>query len=288
MGLALLWVLALLDLAAARDHLPPSARQRFIAWASLGWVGHLRQWRVLYAASLVFGGGYLIAYPLVQSLLFADFHAGLMPGLNDAIGPARAVVHGVQVALAMTIVVMYVMCRLGGYERYFSVEQFWALSKPLLAFSLFWFYFWWASFLTFWYGRLPGETDLIRFLVLNSYLGPFIVSLVLNFIVPLVALIWSPVRRSAWGPAFVSAGILVGTFVNEVRIYVSAFSIEDPTLHALDGIPPGQWPEAPDVLIAIGGIAGCVLLFMLVSKIVPSSRCGRSARDCASPRSAVT
>ncbi|MCH7608643.1 MAG: hypothetical protein IIC94_08800, partial [Chloroflexi bacterium] len=64
-------------------------------------------------------------------------------------------------------------------------------------------------------------------------------------------------------------GILVGSYVNEVRTYVSAFSIEDPTLHALDGIPPGQWPEAADVLIGIGAIAGCVLLFMLVSKIVP-------------------
>ena len=169
----------------------------------------------------------------------------------------------------MTLVVMYVMRRLGGYERYFGVEQFWALSKPLLAFSLFWFYFWWASFLTFWYGRQPGETDLIRFLVLDSYLAPFILSLVLNFIVPLVTLIWSPVRRSTWGPALVGFGILIGSFVNEVRVYVSAFSIEDPTLHALAEIPPGQWPEAADVLIALGGIAGCVLLFMLVSKIVP-------------------
>ena len=268
-GLALLWVLALPDLAAARDHLPPSARQRVIAWASLGWLGHLRQWRVLYSASMLFGAMYLLAYPLVQSLLIADFHAGLLPGLKDAIAPARAVVHGIQGAIAMTIVVMYVMRRLGGYERYFAVDQFWALSKPLLAFSLFWFYFWWSSFITFWYGRLPGETDLIRFLVLNSYLGPFIVSMVLNFIVPLVTLIWSPVRRSAWGPALVSIGILVGSYVNEVRTYVSAFSIEDPTLHALDGIPPGQWPEAADVLIGIGAIAGCVLLFMLVSKIVP-------------------
>ena len=268
-GLALLWILALPDLAAARDHLPPSARQRVIAWASLGWIGHVRQWRVLYSASMLFGAMYLLAYPLVQSLLIADFHAGLLPGLKDAIAPARAVVHGLQGAIAMTIVVMYVMRRLGGYERYFSVEQFWALSKPLLAFSLFWFYFWWASFITFWYGRIPGETDLIRFLVLDSYLLPFVVSLVLNFIVPLVALIWSPVRRSAWGPALVSAGILVGSYVNEVRTYVSAFSIEDPTAHELGSIPPGQWPEAADVLIGIGGIAGCVLLFMLVSKIVP-------------------
>ena len=269
-GLAFLWTLALPDLAAARDHLPSSSRQRFIAWASLGWVGHVRQWRVLYSGSMLLGAMYLLTYPLVQTLLVSDFHAGLLPGLKDAIAPARAVVHGIQGAIGMTLVVMYVMRRLGrGYDRYFTVEQFWALSKPLLAFSLFWFYFWWASFLTFWYGRQPGETDLIRFLVLDSYRLPFMASLILNFLVPLIALIWSPVRRSVGGPALVGAGIVVGAFINEVRVYVSAFSIEDPTLHALDGVPPGQWPEAPDMLIAVGGIAGAVLLFMLVSKIVP-------------------
>ena len=38
----------------------------------------------------------------------------------------------------------------------------------------------------------------------------------------------------------------------------------------LDPIPPGQWPDALDVLIIGGGIASCVLLFMLVSKLVPA------------------
>ena len=47
-GVLLLWVLALPDLAAVRDHLPPSARQRLASMLSLGWVGNLRAWRVHY------------------------------------------------------------------------------------------------------------------------------------------------------------------------------------------------------------------------------------------------
>ncbi len=268
-GLALLWTVALPDLAAARDHLPPSARQRLIKWLSLGWVGGSRQWRVLYKGSLLLGGFYLLTYPLVQTLMISDFHHGLIPGLKDAIIPATVVVNGLQGAVGMTLVTMYLMRRMGGYENYFSVEQFWALSKPLLAFSLLWFYFWWASFITFWYGRQPGESEVIRLLVLDEYRGALMASFFLNFLGPLIALVWNPVRRSIWGPALVGGGIILGALVNQVRLYVSAFSVADPTQHVMDPRPATQWPEAPDILIMVGAISGCVLLFMLVSKIIP-------------------
>jgi hypothetical protein len=169
---------------------------------------------------------------------------------------------------------MYVMRRFGGYERYFGIDQFWALSKPLLAFSLLWFYFWWGSFITFWYGRQPGETELIRFMVLDSYRYPLMVSFMLNFIGPLVALVWNPVRRSIWGPTIVGAGVLVGALVNHIRWYVAPFSVPDPPEgeawpHVLPEIPAGQLPGAADALIVVGGIAGAVLLFMLINKIIP-------------------
>jgi hypothetical protein len=95
------------------------------------------------------------------------------------------------------------------------------------------------------------------------------ISFFLNFMGPLMFLVWNPVRRSVWGPALVGMGVLIGAFINHVRLFVSAFSIEDPTQHVLNPVPPGQWPDAPDVLIIIGGISGCALMFMLVSKIIP-------------------
>ena len=264
-----MWGVALPDLAAARDHLPASPRQRVIGWLSLGWVGGIRQWRVLYQGSLLAGAMYLLTYPLVQTLMVSDFHHGLIPGLKDAIIPATVVVNGLQGAVGMTLLTMYLMRRLGNYEKYFSVEQFWALSKPLLAFSLLWFYFWWASFITFWYGRQPGESEVIRLLVLDEYRAALMVSFFLNFIGPLVALVWNPVRRSVWGPALVGTGVVIGALVNQVRLYVSAFSVADPSQHVMHPRPATQWPDAPDLLIMIGAISGCVLLFMLISKVVP-------------------
>lgn len=269
LGLVFMWTLALPDLAAVRDHMPKTFRGRLARTLALGWTGNHRQWRVLHMGVLIMGAFYLLLYPTVQTLMQADFQAGLIPGMKDAIAPATAVLNSLQGAVGLTLVVMYLMRRFGGYGRYFEVDQFWALSKPLLAFSLFWFYFWWASFITFWYGRQPGETEVMRLLILDSYRIPFMISFFLNFLGPLIALIWNPVRRSVWGPSLVGAGILVGALINNIRWYVAAFSIDDPSQHVLNPRPPGQVPDAPDVLIVIGGIAGCVLLFMLVNKVIP-------------------
>ena len=268
-AIALVWTLALPDLSAARDHMPASRRQRIIGRLALGWTGSLRQWRVHRIGVLTMGAMYLLFFPLVMTLMNTDFSAGLLPGVKDAIAPATAVAAAVQSALGLMLVTMYLMRRLGGYDRYFTVEQFWSLAKPMLALSLLWFYFWWASFITFWYGRQPAESALLRFLILDQYRIPFMISFFLNFLGPLIALVWNPVRRSIWGPVIIGGGILIGAFVNHLRLYVSAFSIPDPKLHVLKSPPSTQWPDAPDILMIVGAISASVLVFMLVSKIVP-------------------
>ena len=269
-GLTFLWSAALPDLAAIRDHLPRSRRQRLVAVLSLGWKGNVRQWRVLYPAILILGAFYLMLYPLIQTLVSSDLSAGLLPGLKDAIYPAFQTLQGLQAGIAVTLVTMFVLRRTGGYGRYIGTDQFWALSKPLLATSLLWFYFWWATFLTFWYGRQPSELALIDLIMFGTYRIPFLMAFFLNFLIPVVGLIWNPVRRSVWGPTLIGLSILIGTFFNQVRMYVSAYSIPDSELghHALGAIPAGQLPQVPDVLIAMGAVSGAVLLFMLASKLV--------------------
>ena len=268
-GLAFLWTLALPDLAAARDHLKASGRQRVIQWLALGWVGHVRQWRVHRMGILTLGAFYMLLFPLVHVLIASDLSAGLLPGWKDAIFPAHQILSGVQGAVALTLVTMFILRTAGGYHRYLEEDQFWGLAKPLLALSLLWFYFWWASFLTLWYGRQPAEVSLLRLLMFESYRFPFLMAFFLNFLIPLLALMWNPIRRSVWGPALVGLGILVGNFFNQIRIYVASYSVEDPTAHVLERIPAGQFPEAADVLIVIGGISGAALLYLLVSKLVP-------------------
>ena len=208
-------------------------------------------------------------FMLVQTLISSDLSAGLLPGYKDAIFPAFQTLQGLQGSVAIVLITMFIVRNAGGYQRYIGVDQFWALSKPLLAFSLLWFYFWWSTFITLWYGRMPGEQELLKFLMFKTYLVPFLFAFFLNFLIPLLALMWNPVRKSILGPTLVAVGILVGSMFNQVRMYVSAFSVEDPTTHILESLPPIQLPELPDILIMVGAVAAPALLFMLVSKIIP-------------------
>ncbi|MBI5434580.1 MAG: hypothetical protein HZA52_17245, partial [Planctomycetes bacterium] len=63
-----------------------------------------------------------------------------------------------------------------------SRDIFWNLGKILLALCLLWFYFWWADFLTFWYGRLPNEENILQLLMFGPYRTAFILSFILNFL----------------------------------------------------------------------------------------------------------
>lgn len=271
-GLALLHFIALPDLAAARDHLEPSWRQKLVSALSLGWIGNLRAWRVQYLGVLTFGAIYLMSYPLVQTLFSSDFHASQVPGLKDAIFPATVTLVGLQGAVATLIVFMFVLRQTGGYANYIGTDQFWSLSKPLLAFSLLWFYFWWASFLTFWYGRTDGEVNVLQLLYLGPYRDIFMASLFLNFLGPMLALIWNPVRKSIWGPTLVATFILIGSWLNMMRIYVSASSVPDSELgnHYLHAVPSGMlMPGLGDLMMSVGAISACALVFLLASKVIP-------------------
>ena len=205
----------------------------------------------------------------VHMLISVDFAMSLVPGWKDAIFPAFHALSGLQSAVALTLVTMFILRWKGGLKGYLEVDQFWGLSKLLLALSLLWFYFWWAGFFTYWYGRQPAEQSVLKLLMTETYRIPFYVAFGLSFVVPFVILMWNIIRKTTWGPALAGAIVLVGTFFNIIRFYVPAFSIEDSTLHALETAPPANAPGLTDVLVVVGALAGAALVYMLATRIFP-------------------
>lgn len=258
-GLALLWIASIPDLAALRDR----GRGGWTAVLALGWQGTLRQWRVHKAALGVVGGFYFIAYVGGSIVVASDLVLSFVPGWKDSIFPAYHALSGLQAGLAAVVLTAFVLRTIGGYRRYFQVDQFWGAAKLLLALSLLWAYFQWSAFLTFWYGRTPTEQNLQQLLYFGPYRPLFVTSLFLNWLVPLFAFIIGPVRRSIWGPSLVSLSILVGAFFDRIRLYVGAWSVPDPTGHAFEHVPAAVAPTGADYLILIGGLAGALLLYLL-------------------------
>jgi len=87
-------------------------------------------------------------------------------------------------------------------------------------------------------------------------------------------MMWNPVRKSVWGPALIAGSVLIGTFLDRIRLYVAAYSlpgIGDPLIdkHELAGIPKAHLPDAADIMVIAGAISGSILVYMLASKVIP-------------------
>ncbi len=267
-GLALLYLAAIPDFAAARDYLRGSRRGLY-ARLALGWQGTQRQWTGLRSALVLLGVFYFMLMAYVQILIPVDFAMSLVPGWDSTVLPAYQMVTSLEAAVALVVVAAYLWRRFGGLDRYIRNDHFASSGPILFSLALLSFYLWWSDFLTRWYGRTPREQNLLLFLDFGSYFVPWLLAFLLLFLIPFALLLWRPIRHSVLGLTLVSAGVLVGTFFDRVRIYVGAFTVEDVTARQLDTIPAARPPDALDVLMIFGALAGAGLLYLAASKLVP-------------------
>ena len=268
-GLAFLYTSLLPDLAAVRDH--GSGRSQ--AWAARfarGWIGTDQQWATHKSALGILGAFYITAYVMTHLVVSTDLAMSLVPGWKDPIFPAFHAVTGFQMGLAVLLVSMFLLRKLGGLGRYFEVDQFWGYSRILLGVTLFWFYFWWSGFILFWYGRLPHEQSIIALLMFGDpatepllsrpQLLMFAGAIGLSFIVPLLLIMWNFLRRSILGPTVVAVVIIVGGLFDRMRIYSNSWSVDQVEGHGLDAIPPINAPGLADVFVLVGMISAVLFL----------------------------
>ena len=274
-GLALLWVSALPDLASIRDN-STGRRQRWSARLAFGWRGTSKQWNMLYHRMGILGAFYFIMLVFVHFLISVDFLMTLVPGWIDALFPATHAANALQAGVATMLLTMFFLRQFGGYKEYIGLDQFWSLGKLLFALSLLWFWFWFSSFIVLWYGKKPNEQDALELLIIGPYQPVFMAVFILNFVVPLFTMIWNPLRKSIWGPTLIAASVIVGTFLDRVRLYVAGYSIPgigDPNVdkHELGGaIPKANYPDLADVFIIVGAISGSILMYMLATRLIPA------------------
>lgn len=266
------WFSSIPDLAIVRDHGTP-VRRGLAGWLSRGWIGSHRQWRIYEKVVNNIGVLYVMTYVATMTVLASDFIIALIPGYFTAVFPAYFTISSFQAGIALTIVTMAVLRRWGGQGDYLGREQFWALGKLLLAFSLLWFYFWWSEFIIFWYGRTPREIAVLKLIMAETYRWPFILAFAMNFALPLLILMWNPIRRSIAGPTVVACIVLVGNLIDRVRLASAAFSQPNSALlghaHELHEVPAAYNPNLGDLAILIGMVAGGVMLALWVTRYLP-------------------
>ena len=272
-GLMMLWLSSLPDLAAIRDH-GSGWRRRWAARLAGRWTGTTQQWNMQAHRVGMLGALYFMMLVFAHFLISVDFLMTLVPGWIDALFPITHAANALQAGAATVVLTMFCLRQFGGYKEEISVDQFWSLGKLMFALSLLWFWFWFSSFIVLWYGKKPAEQAAIELLMVGPYQPAFMAAFVLNFVVPLFTMIWNPIRRSIWGPTIIATSILFGTLFDRIRLYAAAYSVPgigDPTVdkHELHTLPVANLPDVADIFIILGAIGGAILVYLLGTRLIP-------------------
>ena len=267
-GMALLRLSARPDLAQAY-YAATGWRRTFYGLISGGWYGTKKQWNAQKAGLALLGAWYFMLLIFVQFIFVTDYAMSMVPGWKDSVLPPMYTVMSFQSALSLILVVLFVMRRKGGYAGYIGKAPFWSASKILLGLTLLWTYHLFAFFITYWYGRLEHEENIIRYVFTQPYLTLFLGNFVFSFVAPFLTLIWNPVRRSDWGPTLAGGFALVGALLFNLRTFNAAFNTGEHFEFALTRVPAAVWPGLTDVFLILGGLGLVALIYLLAAKVVP-------------------
>ena len=268
-GLMLVWLSSSPDVAITKNQttgIRKFLQTRLGSW----WIGSSAQWFTLHHRLGILGAFYFMSLVAVHFTFSSDFCMALIPGWIDALFPVTHAHNSLQAGVSIVILTMFIMHKFGGYEKEIELDQFWGMGKLQFALCILWFWFWFSSFIIFWYGAKPAEQSVIELLISGPYLPVFIAVFCLNFFIPLCTMIWNPLRVSILGPTLIAVCVLIGTALDRIRLYVAAFSVSDQApAHSLQNIPSAMSPSTYDVMIWIGGLSGCILVYLLATKVFP-------------------
>lgn len=268
LGVAILWLAATPDLAEARL-MSSGMRRKAYGLLAGRWRGTKRQWTMQKAGLAVLGAFYFMFLIYVHFIISTDYAQSLVPGWKDSIFPVLYSLTGLQASLGLILVILFIMRRWGGYQEYIGISVFWSASKILLGLSMLWVYHVFAFMITYWFGRLEVEQNILKYLFTQSYGGLFVANFFFSFVMPFLVLLWNPVRRSDWGPALAGIAALTGAFVFNLRVFVGAFNAGDVYQHALVSVPPAVWPDLWDIFMVIGGLGAAAFIYLAGTRFFP-------------------
>lgn len=269
-ALGMVWAYGIPDFAAMRDH-STGWKQRFGGWLARGWIGSSVQWRSLRMRIGMMGTLYFFTFVFIHFLISTDFAMSLVPGWRDAIFPMYHAISSIQAGLAVTVIGIWAARKYLGLDKYLHLDQFWSIGRLMFAFTLLWGYFFISAFIVFWYGRSGSDQMWIDYLIRGPYLWVFLAGVLFIWFTPWWWLIWNRVRRSYNGTAIGAALILLGVFLDRVRIYVAAWAVPEDRIHErfLTEYPPAVYPDIMDIFIMLGAVAGSILIVLAATRVLP-------------------
>ena len=253
------------DIAIIRDHYPESRFHFFYRILAFGWVGTLRQQKALDTAIIIMS---ILIIPIavsVHTVVSFVFAMTVQPMWHSAIFGPYFVVGAIFSGIAALIVAMAIIRWVYKLDGYLKDIHFNNLGILLLVFTMLWFYFTFAEYLTTFYGDEPTHMAVWKSKVLPSgkFALPFLVMFLTCFVIPF-ALLCNRWTRTVKGTVIASISVTIGMWLERFIIVVP--SLSNPRLPIERGIYFPTWVEWS---ILVGCFAFFILLYVLFTKFFP-------------------
>ncbi len=113
-----------------------------------------------------------------------------------------------------TIVVITILVKKAGYLSWVNENHLHDLGKLMFGFSIFWTYVWFAQFMLIWYSNMPEETVYFYKRWEPEYKPWFWLSIIINFVAPLLLLVDRDAKRKQGMMLFVAILLLCGHWLD--------------------------------------------------------------------------
>ena len=200
----------------------------------------------------------------VHTIIGWIFAMTLRPMWHSTIFGPYFVMGAIYSGIAAILVAMVILRRAFSLEQYFKDVHFDYLGRMLLLFSLLWFYFTFAEYLTAFYGGEPAEMRTFWAKVSGPFAVPFWTMVAGCFVVPF-ALMARARTRTPNGTLVASIAVIIGMWLERYNIVVPTSVNPRWELESVGTYLP-SWVE---MSIMLGALAGFTLLYMVATKFIP-------------------
>jgi molybdopterin-containing oxidoreductase family membrane subunit len=200
----------------------------------------------------------------VHTVIGWIFAMTLRPMWHSTIFGPYFVMGAIYSGIAAILIAMVVLRWAYGLEDYFREVHFDYLGRLLLIFSLLWFYFTFAEYLTAFYGGEPGEMRAFWAKLTGPFAIPFWTMVAGCFVIPL-ALMSREATRTPRGTLIAGIAVVIGMWLERYNIVVPTSVNPRWEIESVGHYLP-SWIE---VSIMSATFSGFVLLYMIATKFVP-------------------
>jgi molybdopterin-containing oxidoreductase family membrane subunit len=200
----------------------------------------------------------------VHTIIGWIFAMTLRPMWHSTIFGPYFVMGAIYSGIAALLVAMVILRRVYRLHEYFKAVHFDYMGRLLLLFSLLWFYFTFAEYLTAFYGGEPAEMRTFWAKVSGPFAIPFWTMVAGCFVVPL-ALMCRRSTRTPRGTLIAGIAVLIGMWLERFNIVVPTSVNARWELESIGHYLP-SWVE---MSIMAATFSGFILLYMVATKFFP-------------------